>query len=65
MMYYSYSHTIPLNKHPSGISGKFNKILKHMNIKHEYTEKETPTENGDIESFHNSIKTDYITGKGS
>jgi hypothetical protein len=31
-----------------------------MNIKHEYIEKETPEENCDIESFHNSIKTDYI-----
>ena len=31
-----------------------------MGINHEYIEKETPTENGDIESFHNSIKTDYI-----
>ena len=31
-----------------------------MNIKHEYIEKETPEENGDIEIFHNSIKTDYI-----
>ncbi len=29
-------------------------------MKHEYIEKETPKENGDIESFHNSIKTDYI-----
>ena len=31
-----------------------------MNIKHEYIENETSVENGDIESFHNSIKTDYI-----
>ena len=31
-----------------------------MNIKHEYIEKEIPEDNGDIESFHNSIKTDYI-----
>ena len=29
-------------------------------MKHEYIEKETLEENGDIESFHNSIKTDYI-----
>ncbi len=27
---------------------------------YEYIEKETPKENGDIESFHNSLKTDYI-----
>ena len=31
-----------------------------MRINHEYIERETPEENGDIESFHNSIKTDYI-----
>jgi hypothetical protein len=29
-------------------------------MNNEYIEKETPEENGDIESFHNSIKTDYI-----
>ena len=52
--------TLRTDNGPQFISDKFNKILKHMNIKHEYTEKETPTENGDIESFHNSIKTDYI-----
>ncbi|WP_337860222.1 DDE-type integrase/transposase/recombinase [Ferroplasma sp.] len=45
---------------PQYISKEFNDYLKTMNIKHEYIEKETPTENGDIESFHNSIKTDYI-----
>ncbi len=45
---------------PQYISKEFNGYLKIMNIKHEYIEKETPTENGDIESFHNSIKTDYI-----
>ena len=52
--------TLRIDNGPQFISDKFNKILKHMNIKHEYTEKETPAENGDIESFHNSIKTDYI-----
>ncbi len=45
---------------PQFISGRFNRELKLLNIVHEYIEKETPTENGDIESFHNSIKTDYI-----
>ena len=45
---------------PQYISREFNGYLKIMNIKHEYIERETPTENGDIESFHNSIKTDYI-----
>ena len=34
--------------------------LNLMGINHEYIERETPEENGDIESFHNSIKTDYI-----
>ena len=33
--------------------------LKTRNIKHEYIEKETPDENGDIESFDNPIKTEY------
>ena len=42
------------------ISKEFNNYLKIMGIKHEYIEKETPEDNGDIESFHNSIKTDYI-----
>ena len=36
-----------------------------MGIKHEYIERETPEENGDIESFHNSIKTDYISMKST
>ena len=45
---------------PQFISDSSNKELKLLNTKHEYIEKETPTENGDIESFHNSIKTDYI-----
>ena len=31
-----------------------------MGINHEYIEKENSEENEDIESFHNSIKTDYI-----
>jgi transposase InsO family protein len=42
------------------ISREFNNYLKTMRINHEYIERETPEENGDIESFHNSIKTDYI-----
>ena len=52
--------TLRTDNGPQFISDRFNKILKHMNIKHEYTEEETPAENGDIESFHNSIKTDYM-----
>ena len=42
------------------ISREFNEYLKLLRISHEYIEKETPEENGDIESFHNSIKTEYI-----
>ena len=42
------------------ISKEFNNYLKTMNLRHEYIERETPEENSDIESFHNSIKTDYI-----
>ena len=42
------------------ISKECNEYLKLLGINHEYIEKETPEENGDIESFHNSIKTDYI-----
>ena len=45
---------------PQYISREFNNYLKLMGINHEYIERETPEENGDIESFHNSIKTDYI-----
>ncbi len=42
------------------ISKEFNNYLKLLAINHEYIERETPEENGDIASFHNSIKTDYI-----
>jgi transposase InsO family protein len=52
--------TLRTDNGPQYISKEFNNYLKTMNIKHEYIEKETPEENGDIESFHNSIKTDYI-----
>ena len=45
---------------PQYISREFNKTLKILGIKHEYIKKHTPEENGDIESFHNSLKTDYI-----
>ena len=34
--------------------------MKLLGIKLEYIQKHTPEDNGDIESFHNSIKTDYI-----
>ena len=34
--------------------------MKILGIKSEYIQKHTPEDNGDIESFHNSLKTDYI-----
>ena len=34
--------------------------MKLLKIKLEYIQKHTPEDNGNIESFHNSIKTDYI-----
>ena len=41
-------------------SKEFNNYLKTIGIKHEYIEKEKSEENEDTESFHNSIKADYI-----
>lgn len=38
----------------------FKEGVKALGFKQEYIEKNTPEDNGDIESFHNSIKTDYI-----
>ena len=52
--------TFRIDDDPQYIAKEFNNYLKTMGIYHEYIEKETPEENGDIESFHNSIKTDYI-----
>ena len=52
--------TLRIDNGPQYISREFNGYLKTMSIKHEYIRKETPEENGDIESFHNSIKADYI-----
>ena len=34
--------------------------MKLLGIKSEYIQKHTPEDNGDIESFHNSLKTYYI-----
>ena len=34
--------------------------MKLLGIRSEYIQKHTPEDNGDIESFHNSLKTDYI-----
>ena len=42
------------------IAKSFKDTVKLLNIKHEYIKKQTPEDNGDIESFHNSLKTDYI-----
>ena len=33
--------------------------MKLLGIRSEYIQKHTPEDNGDIESFHNSLKTDY------
>ncbi len=45
---------------PQYISGEFKSSMKIMCIEQEYIQKHTPEDNGDIESFHNSLKTDYI-----
>jgi len=45
---------------PQYISHEFRSAMKLLGIKLEYIQKHTPEDNGDIESFHNSIKTDYI-----
>ena len=45
---------------PQYISHEFRNVMKLLGIKLEYIQKHTPEDNGDIESFHNSIKTDYI-----
>ena len=45
---------------PQYISGEFKSSMKIMGIGQEYIQKHTPEDNGDIESFHNSLKTDYI-----
>ena len=42
------------------LSQLFRKATKLLEIKLEYIQKQTSEENGDIESFHNSLKTDYI-----
>lgn len=39
---------------------KFREAMMLLGIKIEYIQKHTPEDNGDIESFHNSIKTDYF-----
>ena len=41
-------------------SGYFGKRVKAMGFVQEFIEKSTPEQNGDIKSFHCSLKTDYI-----
>ncbi len=41
---------LKMDNYSQYISKEFNNYLKTMGIKHEYIEKETPEENGDIES---------------
>ena len=45
---------------PQYISREFRESVKLLGIRSEYIQKHTPEDNGDIESFHNSLKTDYI-----
>ena len=45
---------------PQYIAKSFKDTARLLNIPHEYIEKQTPEDNGDIESFHNSLKIDYI-----
>ena len=45
---------------PRYISHEFRSAMKLLWIKLEYIQKHTPEDNGNIESFHNSLKTDYI-----
>ena len=45
---------------PQYIAKSFKALVKLLNIKHECIKKQTLEDNGDIESFHNSLKTDYI-----
>ena len=43
---------------PQYISREFRESMKLLRIRSEYIQKHTPEDNGDIESFHNSLKTD-------
>jgi transposase InsO family protein len=45
---------------PQYISHEFKESMELLGIRLEYIQKHTPDDNGDIESFHNSLKTDYI-----
>ena len=45
---------------PQYISHEFSSAMKLVGNKPEHIQRHTPEDNGDIESFHNSIKTDHI-----
>jgi len=45
---------------PQYISYEFRNSMNLLGIKLEFIQKHTPEDNGNIESFHSSIKTDYI-----
>ena len=45
---------------PQYAAKEFRESTKFMGIDQEYIQKHTPEDNGDIESFHSSLKTDYI-----
>ncbi|MHB1471737.1 MAG: IS3 family transposase [Thermoplasmataceae archaeon] len=45
---------------PQYIAKLFRSTVNILGVKSEYIRKHTPEDNGDIESFHNSLKTDYI-----
>lgn len=45
---------------PQYISYEFRSAMKLLGINLEYIQKRNPEDNGNIESFHNTIKTDYI-----
>ena len=42
------------------LSRGFRESMKLLGIRSEYIQKHTPEDNGNIESFQNSLKTDYI-----
>jgi transposase InsO family protein len=52
--------TLRTDNGPQYNSQEFRSSMNVMSIALEYIKKHTPEDNGDIESFHNSIKTDYI-----
>ncbi len=45
---------------PQYIAGEFRNSMKILGTWQEYVQKQASEDNGDIESFHNSLKTDYI-----